>query len=230
MIELSIILPVCNEEESIEKFIKSISNLIKQQKIVFEIIAVENGSTDNTLKVLQGVSKKNKLIKIFQSEKGWGNAVKQGIKNSKGKYICYMVSNGQIDPKYILSLFYEIKKRNVGMIKLYRSNRENITRLLNSKAYNFLAMLLFRVNSRDINATPKIILAKYIKENKFFSHNIAFDLELLIYLNQKQIPWIEVKGFSKKRKFGKSKTSLKSVWEMLSYMFGFYISLRKRHG
>lgn len=223
MIELSIVLPICNEEKTIESFIYNICNLLRKQKIIFEIIAVENGSHDNSFKILETISEKNKFVRVLQCEKGWGNAVRYGILNSKGKYICYMVSDGQINPQYILSLYQEIKRINTGMIKLYRGNRENVMRLLISKVYNFLARVLFKINSRDINATPKIILAKYIKNMNFSSNNIGFDLELLIHLNKEKISWVEVPGYSERRKFGRSTTSIRSVWEMLLYMLRFYL-------
>ncbi len=224
MILLSIILPVHNEEKEIENVIKKLYIELKKIPGNFEVLCIENGSTDNTLSVLKNLGKRYHNLYILTSQKGWGNAVQKGIKESKGKYICYMVSDGQIDPSYIPHLYNIIQKSTIGMVKVYRVNRENNTRLITSKFYNLVANILFGIHSKDINATPKIMLASHIKGANFVSENIAFDLELFLYIKKKKISWKEIPAHSKKRQTGTSTTNIKSVFEMLSYIKNFYVS------
>lgn len=219
--ELSVVYPVHNEEEVIEKLISYTHTLLTQTGISYEIVCVENGSSDNTYKKLRELTKKYKDLVVVQSEKGWGNAVRKGIGKSKGVYVCYMVSDFQVDPKAILDVYAKIKKGMFSMVKVYRTKRENKTRLVNSRLYNTLASVLFGVGSYDINATPKILKLSLIRKFDFESHNIAIDLELMLHINNRKLPWIEIPVVAGARKTGKSTTNWKSVREMLRYMMYF---------
>lgn len=221
MVDVSIIFPIHNEAEGIKEFIKRVYRTLKKQKFTCEIICVENGSTDASYSILKNLKIQYKNLLLIQSNKGWGNAVKAGIKHAKGNYICYMVSDGQIDPKYIPLLYKKIKKKHLAMVKISRVNRENIMRLLNSRIYNIFAAVIFTLNSLDINGTPKIIVSRYIKSFSFQSENIAFDLELLLMLKEKNLSWFEIPIYSQKRITGSSTTNLKSIWEMLRYIYKF---------
>jgi glycosyltransferase involved in cell wall biosynthesis len=222
MKNLSVVLPVHNEAEGIEDYIKKINHLLTNTSLTFELLAIENGSTDQSLAILKKLAKKINNLHVHQSEKGWGNAVQKGIELAAGKYVCYVVSDGQIDPKVITGLYDQIQKGDYDMAKISRINRENIKRLLNSRAYNLLARIVFGLSTRDVNGTPKILLSSVAKALKLESHNIAIDLELLIKLKVNGLRWLEVPVESYARETGSSSTNIKSVLEMLRYMKYFY--------
>ena len=80
---ISIVIPCFNEEKVISQNIQKIYNFFEDKRYVFEIVVINNASTDNTLKVLIE-SDKNYKIKILNEErKGKGNAIKLGLLNSK---------------------------------------------------------------------------------------------------------------------------------------------------
>lgn len=218
MLDLTLVLPVCNEEEIIGSVIEKIIKALKG-KISYEIIAVENGSTDLSFQILQDLKDKYSNLRVFQSKKGWGNAVKEGIKQARGEYLCYMVSDNQIDPKYIPEVYKIISLGDCDLVKVKRVKRESLFRTLNSKAYNFFALILFGINVSDINATPKIVRTTVIKKLNLQSENIAFDLELLYKLTRRKLKVKDVAVVSKKRDKGVSKTNLFSALEMLIEMF-----------
>ncbi len=220
---VSIIFPVHNEEEGITEFIKYVFKQLKQVDFTYEVFFIENGSRDNSFNILKELQKEFEF-KLLKSRKGWGNAVKEGFKNAQGEYICYMVSDWQVDPKYISFLMEKITKSNFDMVKVSRMTRENKTRLVNSRLYNLLAIILFGTKTFDINATPKIIKAKIIKNKQFISENIAFDLELLLFLKKNKYKWKDFSVPSSKRKTGVSTTNIKSIIEMLRYMMIFRFS------
>lgn len=218
MLELSVVLPVCNEEAVIESVIGKIVKTLKE-KVNCEIIAVENGSTDLSFQKLQKLKLKYSTLRVFQSEKGWGNALKEGIKHARGRYFCYMVSDNQVDSGYILDVFQKISLENYTLVKVSRVKRENFSRFLNSKLYNYLARILFGISNPDINGTPKVIKTSLIKKLNLQSENIAFDLELLYKLNKRKYVLKDIPVISGKRDTGISKTTLFSVLEMLIQMF-----------
>ncbi len=223
MVDLTVILPVHNESAGIEKNLKTIIAVLKKLKISYEIICMENGSTDITLSVLKSLQKKIKELVVMQSQIGWGNAVRKGIQKAGGMYTCYMVSDGQIDPEYIEKL-YEIRK-HAALVKIWRTTRENGTRLLNSRIYNILARILFGIDTQDVNATPKLLETKLLKSIPLTANNIAVDLELLLALKKRGLTWYEIPAPSLIRDTGSSTTRLKTVWEMVRWMIVFRLHI-----
>lgn len=222
--ELSVVYPVHNEEAAVDRLVSYTHTLLTKARISHEIICVENGSTDATFTKLSLLAKKFRELVVVQSEKGWGNAVIKGIATAKGNYVCYSVSDFQVDPKHIPEIYEKITHSNFAMVKVHRTTRENRTRKVNSRLYNTLASLLFGIGSYDINATPKIMKRSQIRKFPFESHNISIDLELMLYLQARKLSWIEIPVLAGARKTGKSTTNWKSVCEMLQYMMYFWLS------
>lgn len=216
-IELTVVLPVHNEGKTIEKVVNRLIKSLDDIKISYEILCIENGSTDDSYRKLVGLSKKRKEVKVYVSNKGWGNAVKKGIQKAKGKYFCYMVSDDQVDPKCVGMVFNFLKENKVDLVKVRRKNRENFTRFINSRIYNFLSSVLFGF-SGDINATPKVLKTEDIRKLHLESDNIAIDLELLLKLKRRHGKWKNIPIISKRRSSGSSTTNLKSVIEMFTNM------------
>lgn len=91
MVKVSIIMPVYNDEEYLDK---SINSIINQSLKDIEIICIDDGSTDNSLKLLKDLEKKYNFIKIISQEnKGAGKARNAGLKIAKGEYIAFLDSD-----------------------------------------------------------------------------------------------------------------------------------------
>lgn len=225
-VELSVILPVHNEEKSIEVFLSDLIELLHKHSISFELICVENGSTDNSYRLLKSLGKKHKQLLVVRSKKGWGNAVRKGLKFAHGQYIAYMVTDGQIDSKHLIDVYDQVKKKEVSMVKIKRVKRENATRFLNSRFYNILSYMMFQIPSQDINGTPKVLRNEVFDHISLSSQNITLDLELMLKMKTRGYRWLEIPVSSGKRSHGTSTTNLKSVWEMITYMLHYYV---KKH-
>lgn len=108
---ISVIVPVYNKE----KFINiSINSILKQSYTDFEIIAIDDGSTDDTFKVLEELRNKDARLKIFkQDNKGVAYTRNKGIQLSGGEYISFLDADDFWDAEFLKEMIYKIQNRNI---------------------------------------------------------------------------------------------------------------------
>lgn len=110
---VSIIVPVYNAEKYLENCLMS---LINQKYQNLEILLIDDGSTDQSLKICQEFAEKDKRIKVFNKENaGAGEARNYGIKKATGEYICFVDSDDYVDENYISCLYHALKKTGLKM-------------------------------------------------------------------------------------------------------------------
>lgn len=104
--DLSIVIPMFNEAENAEHTFARVEESLSSFRGGYEIIAVNDGSTDKTLEVLQGIASQNKTIKVvsYPRNAGRGMALRAGFKEALGGIIVSIDADLSYDPKYILPL------------------------------------------------------------------------------------------------------------------------------
>lgn len=146
MHNLSVIIPVYNEEKTIHTILKKVSEL-KYKDIDLEVIVIDDGSTDGTLNILK--SNTNLYEKLIEngSNRGKGYSVKEGIKNSNGNYIIFQDADLEYDPEDFLKFFKIINRFNPDLIIGSRLNYSDYTRSHNilNKFGNKLITLVFNL-------------------------------------------------------------------------------------
>ena len=107
--KISVIVPCYNEEEAIPLFYKEIKKVIENIKAKFEIIFINDGSSDNTLEILRNLAKKDKIVRYISFSRNFGKeaGILAGLEASLGDYICMMDVDLQ-DPPELLNEMYEI--------------------------------------------------------------------------------------------------------------------------
>ena len=114
---LSIIVPVYNVEEYIQKCINSI---LSQNYLDFELILIDDGSTDNSGKICDEFASENKKIKVIHQENGGlSNARNTGIKNAVGHYLWFIDSDDWIVGNAFSIIVQELKENNLEMLGFY---------------------------------------------------------------------------------------------------------------
>ncbi len=110
--ELSVIIPAHNEEESIESTLLDIHRELENEDIKNEIIVVNDKSTDNTLLILEKLAKKFANLKVIDRKPpyGFGRAVKEGLDNFSGDVVTIVMGDASDDPKDIVRYFRKIKE------------------------------------------------------------------------------------------------------------------------
>lgn len=141
MKKISIVVPCFNEEEVIEMFYKELMKVINQlkDKYSYEIVFIDDGSKDNTLKILKDLRKENENIKIISFSRNFGkeSAIYAGLSNSTGELVVLMDSDLQHPPKTILEMLEEINN-GYDVVATKRINRKRRT---NSKKHVFKFIL-----------------------------------------------------------------------------------------
>lgn len=183
MYSLSIILPVYNEENNIGVVIGKIIDFISQNKNLFkhyEVIIVNDGSKDNTVKVLKEFASKIPYLKVVTHHKnrGYGVALSSGFKNANFSCVLFMDADGQFD-------IWEFKKflpylDNYDIIVGYRYKRkDNLYRILLGKIYGYVVFLIFGVRFKDVNCGLKLFKRKALEEEIYSTRGIFYTEVLL---------------------------------------------------
>ena len=143
---ISIIIPSYNEEKSIIKVLERISNVITKD-VVYEVIVIDDGSTDKTLEVLKSNSHLYNHLLTYNVNKGKGYAVKMGLKEANGEYIIFQDADLEYDPIEINNFHEIIEKFKPDLIIGSRFNYSKYTRSHNilNKFGNKLITLLFNL-------------------------------------------------------------------------------------
>lgn len=228
--QLSLVLPVHNQAEIIESVVKEIVKVINSIGIGYEILMVENGSSDKTLYVLKQLTKKNNKLKYLVAPKGYGSAVIAGLKKSHGDYVSYMPSDGQLDPKLLIELWGLVTSSNYDMVKIRRITREGPIRFWRSKIFNILARSWHSIPNSisDINGSPRIFKRKWLKELDLTYIDSFIDTELAVKANYLHWRIKEISANTLPRVGGKSTVNYRTVIEFLRNILTFRQTIKWR--
>ena len=163
--DLSIVIPAYNEEESIPELIASINDAITSS-IIYEIIIIDDGSSDNSWKFITNQASKNSLVKgiRFIKNNGKSAALDIGFKHSSGKVVITMDADLQDDPKEILPLYKMIIDEDYDLVSGWKKIRfDPITKTLPSKFFNFVTRLFSGIKLNDFNCGIKAYKSSVIK-------------------------------------------------------------------
>lgn len=234
MPDLSLILPVLNEENIISPVVEDIVKVLISMSISFEIILVENESTDKTWQVINKLADKDKRIIITRTHQGYGSAIIAGIKIIRGNYLCYMPSDGQIDSKILISLWQGIINSNIDVVKIRRKNRENTVRFFRSKVFNFLTRILYPIDISDINGSPRIVKTEKLKQLELTYTDSFIDTEFAVKAHMLGWKFKEIDMQNLSRAGGKSTVGIHTVIEFLTNLWNLrfdqnFLNWQKNH-
>lgn len=228
---LSIVLPAYNESENLPGVLKNLKSALNKAQILTEIIVVDNGSTDNTQEILDGLKKEVGELKTLRIEEniGCGNGIIKGLDVATGDILCFMDADGQVRPYDLIAAYCKLRDEKLDLCKGTRIKRFfNRQREIASKVYNFLFYLLFGGQFQDINGSPKIFTRRFYQEANFSSKDWFLDAEIMIKAKNGKYLVGEVPIVYLERKRGGSKVSISTIFEFLKNMFYWRVLLWKK--
>ena len=168
--QLSIVIPLFNEQESLLELNKTILEIVLSMKIEFEIIYVDDGSTDNSWNIIKNLSKNSSNLKGIKFLRNFGKsqALYAGFEAAHGEVVITMDADLQDDPNEIPSLFDKIDKENFDLVSGWKKKRFDsiIFKNFPSKIFNWAARKTSGINLNDFNCGIKAYKKAVIKEIK----------------------------------------------------------------
>lgn len=225
--EVSIAIPIYNEEAGIEKTIKNLVKVFSENKIDYQFVLVNHGSVDKTEEVLNRFGKENKRLKIFNLPKnlGYGGGIMFGLDNSDGKYIGFTCADEEVSAEDVFKIYDELRKSNYDASKSRRMDRKDGQfRKFTSFVFNSLISIRFNLGLKDVNGYPIFMKRELFPPVKTKEIAYLFNLDFLRNMKKRGYKILEVPIIHKKRETGKSFMKLSRIFKMA---FGFiWYSLR----
>jgi glycosyltransferase involved in cell wall biosynthesis len=211
---ISIILPAYNEEANLRAALNDALSYLKTLKDPWEIIVVDDGSSDDTGKIAADFAKHHRRIKIISHQRnmGYGRSLSDGFLASNYNFVFFTDSDRQFDLKALDIMWPVAKTGVIDLVIGYRLNRKDpwIRRFL-SRCYNILADILFDLDVKDIDCAFKIFKKEIFEKIKIESDNFFVNTEILAKARYFRYKILEVGVTHFPRKAGKSTVSFKYV-------------------
>lgn len=231
--DLSVVVPIYNEEESLEALIQETSEVLQASGKDYEIIIVDDGSTDGTYPILTRLYRKEPRLRVVRLKRNFGQtaAVAAGLAHAQGEVIVAMDGDGQNDPRDIPALLAKLDE-GFDLVSGWRSPRQDPfwSRRLPSQIANGLISWITQVKLHDYGCTLKAIRREIAKDLKLYGEMHRF-IPAIAYERGARIAEIKVRH--RPRLWGKSKygmaRSFRVVLDLLTVKFLLSYATRPLH-
>ncbi len=214
-VDLSVIVPIFNEVESLPVLIQTIADVLIQNKLSYEIICVDDGSQDGSAELLQQLANsRNDLVAIiFRRNYGQTPAMAAGFQYAKGKIMITLDGDLQNDPADIPQLIAKLEE-GYDLVSGWRKNRQDarLTRLLPSKIANWIIGRVTGVKLHDYGCSLKAYRREVLSDMNLYGELHRF-LPALAYIEGAKITEVPVRHHA--RRYGNSKYGLGRTFRVL---------------
>jgi glycosyltransferase involved in cell wall biosynthesis len=231
--ELSIVIPLYNEEENIEPLIHEITSVVGSLKKTYELVAVDDGSKDETFRVLAGLRQTEPHLRVIRLKRNFGQtaAIAAGLAYAKGEVVIMMDGDGQNDPADIPALLAELDRGN-DLVSGWRFSRRDalLSRRLPSMIANRLISWTTRVKLHDYGCTLKAMRREVARNLKLYGEMHRF-IPAIAYERGARIAELRVNHRPRLRgqsKYGIMRT-LRVILDLVTVKFLISYSTRPSH-
>ncbi|WP_299121649.1 glycosyltransferase family 2 protein [uncultured Tenacibaculum sp.] len=168
--DISVVIPLLNEEESLQELHDWIARVMQSNQFLYELIFIDDGSTDTSWQAIQDLSSKNKSVKgiRFQRNYGKSQALDAGFGLAEGDVVITMDADLQDSPDEIPELYNLIVKENFDLISGWKKKRYDnvVTKNIPSKLFNWAARKTSGLKLHDFNCGLKAYKKDVVKAVK----------------------------------------------------------------
>lgn len=223
--DLSVVIPLYNEEESLPELCEWIKKVVEEQKYSYEIILVDDGSNDNSWSIIEKLSKENLNIKGVKFRRNYGKsaALNVGFEISQGDVVITMDADLQDSPDEIPGLFKMIKEDGYDLVSGWKKVRHDpsLSKNIPSKLYNWMTSKMSGVKLHDHNCGIKSYRRNVVKSVEVYGEMHRYIPVIAKWAGFKKIGEKVVEH--RKRKYGTTKFGMNRFMngplDLLSIMF-----------
>ncbi len=204
---ISLVIPVHNEEKNITPLVSKIDAALKDYN--YEIILINDGSTDNTQTQLQQLNHANVIIIELQKNYGQSIALAAGIDHAQGEYIVTLDGDLQNNPKDIPMMLQKAKSEQWDLVAGIRTNRkDSLLKTIPSKIANDIIRRTTKLDLKDYGCALKVLTKDTAKNLNLYDGMHRF-INLLVHLNGGEITQVHVQHNARQQgvsKYGLGRT------------------------
>lgn len=204
MVQVTILIPFLNESANIPFLVQSLREFCQKNKeLNFEVIFIDDGSTDNSFELLQQQKHEFYTYKIIKLSKNFGShaALRAGILHAQGKYITFMYADLQDPLELVVKLYQEITEKQKEIIWAYRNEKQSWFSGFYAKLMKKFAVKNFPENGFDV-----VMFSR--KVQKLLNENIEANSSIFLQILTLGFPQSSITYQKQPRKAGKSKWTL----------------------
>tara|TARA_R110001632_G_scaffold43376_6_gene110169 strand:- start:177053 stop:178009 length:957 start_codon:yes stop_codon:yes gene_type:complete len=247
--DISVVIPLLNEEESLKELYDWIASMMQSNQFLYEVIFIDDGSTDTSWEVIEQLSQNNEAVKGIRFQKNYGKsqALDAGFQIAKGRVVITMDADLQDSPDEIPEFYQLITQENYDLVSGWKKKRYDavIAKNIPSKLFNWAARKTSGLKLHDFNCGLKAYKNEVIKtvkvrgemhryipvlaKNKGF-HKIGEKVvqhqarkygETKFGMNRFINGFLDLITISFLSKFGKRPMHFFGLWGTLMFIFGF---------
>tara|TARA_B100000242_G_C43024702_1_gene477033 strand:+ start:495 stop:1442 length:948 start_codon:yes stop_codon:yes gene_type:complete len=164
--DISVIIPLYNEADSLPELCKWINDVMKQNKFSYEILLIDDGSKDNSWQTIESLSKLNSQIKGIKFRRNYGKsaALNVGFSKANGDVVITMDADLQDSPDEIPNLYKKIKNEKFDLVSGWKEKRfDPITKTIPTKLFNWAVRKTSGIKLNDFNCGLKAYKSSVVK-------------------------------------------------------------------
>lgn len=209
---LSIVIPVYNEEDNVHLLSQKVGEALVNYR--YELILVDDGSTDNTRINAKSIKDKNLVFIELKRNYGQSLALAAGIDYATGDYIITLDGDLQNDPLDIPMMINKLEEGDYDVVTGIRQKRkDNFVRTIPSKIANYMVRKATKMDIKDNGCALKVFTKETAKDLNLYGEMHRF-INLLAYLNGARIAQVPVRHHA--RQFGQSKYGLGRTFKVIN--------------
>tara|TARA_B100000989_G_scaffold298697_1_gene289234 strand:- start:3241 stop:3921 length:681 start_codon:yes stop_codon:yes gene_type:complete len=199
---LTLLIPANKESESLPIFLNELNDYSYKKMVVLQ---------DEDVETLNAISNFKDVEIFMQKRKGYGSALKEGLKNINTEFFCIINADGSMDPKYLSEMLSLCQKKDFVFASRYLkgggSDDDTIITLIGNKCFSLIGNLLFNINLSDILYTFIIGKTNSVKLLDLSYHDFRICVEIPILAKMKNFNCISLPSKERKRIAGFKKVN-----------------------
>jgi glycosyltransferase involved in cell wall biosynthesis len=234
---ISVIIPVFNEQDNLRSLYTELTKVLRELEVAYEIIFIDDGSSDNSFKELSSLHEIDESIKVIQFRRNFGQtaAFAAGFDAAQGEIILTIDADGQNDPNDIPKLLEKMRENDYDFVTGWRKNRkEPLVRRLLSKLANRIISRSSQLVVHDRGCSLKIFKREIVKNLRLYGqlHRFLPELASAIGVRLAEVPVNDRPRKSGRSKYGAISRTPRVMLDLVTvfYLLSFFTSPMRLFG